>query len=145
MNTVVVSIKHRKFSDSLSYYNLLSHIHEILINIHFTLCDCKNYVPVQICGFRAKIFYTYYSAVEILLPALQCISCRSTALFGPVPALNMPRAPGPAVAHHTQKIEVLLGLQAMVNGLTCTWHAAGTETTRAPLFSDCSVFFFLVI
>lgn len=93
----------------------------------------------QICGFRAKIFYTDYSAVEIHLPALQCISCRSAALFGPVPALNMPRAPVSAFTHHTQQIEVLLSLQALVNGITCIWHAAGTETIRAPLFSDCSV------
>jgi hypothetical protein len=93
-------------------------------------------VSEHICGFRAKIFYTHYSTVEIYLPVLQCISCYGTALFGPIPALNMPRAPVSAVTHHTQEIEVLRSLQALVNGITGTWHAVGTETTRAPLFSD---------
>jgi hypothetical protein len=45
-----------------------------------------------------------------------------------------------AFTHHTQEIEVLLSPQALVNGITGTWHAAGTQTTRAPLFSDCYVF-----
>ena len=52
----------------------------------------------------------------------------------------MPRAPVFAVTHHTQEIEVLLSLQALVSGITCIWHAAGVETKRAPFVSDCSDF-----